>query len=135
MKHLKRFNESESSEFYEKITSHVFWEEIKDRNPLGRNFISFTEKERDYITDISEKYLKKCTIENSYQDDWIFILYGVYEIIITRDSDEWYYVKVEELVPEDERGGYRAYYKCDQLEGLSKLFEDEFNHYAISAPT
>jgi len=120
MKHLKRFNESESSDFYEEITSNDFWYENRE----GKDDVVITKKERDFIADISEKYLKKYQIEESYQEEWVFILYGVYEIIIKRNLDEWYYVKVEELVPEDDRGGYKAYYKCDQLDGLSKLFEN-----------
>ena len=118
MKHLKYISEGFSKEeYYQEITYSDYLNE-SDRNPddpFPINLVNFLEKK------IIPGYTIK-TIHNFFIARIKEIDKGhPNDICICRNDDEWYLVRIEFHLSNQEYG----YYRCDQVEGLIKLLKDK----------
>ena len=123
---LKKFNES-NSEWYEKISYDEYMEWTSSNGQYGKPS-EFTDSEVSVIKSCLSKtdrfkLLRNGPASNNPKGELISIGLSPYgswynkkvksSLTITKYTDEWFLCQVDD-----------SFYKCDQLEGLSKLIKD-----------
>ena len=116
MKHLKRFNESTSDEYYKKIDY-----------PYGVEYVYFdisTIREiSKLIPNYSYKYERAVNLgEPSLNFVSKTPTLGPDSITIRQMNDEWFIVS---LYYQDDRRNNTRTFKCDQVSGIEKLLQDK----------
>ena len=112
MKHLKKFNDNESLNFYSEITSEEYYIRFLEK-------IRISNKDVEYVSntlgDININL--DIVLATNYIDVYDKSKRNSMEIFtIIKSSDEWYIIESVKL---------GRYYKCDQIDGLSKFLKDK----------
>ena len=124
MKYLKKYNESESNEYFSEITKEEF---INQSYPVEFNLDELN-KISNYLKTLSSEsygYLIKME-EGRFQDKAIIKSYrrfggGIKTDLlmdIYSDVDEWYYVFLNSQLINHSEDWNVKFIKCDQFEGL-----------------
>lgn len=121
MKYLKRFNESNQYQ-YQKISWNEMnslrnWDDIRK---YSDKIVNYLKPKADYL---NHKIVPLAIKGNTYNflNIRIVLIGSQIELIIGVDEDEWFYVELNEITLETEES---VEYKCDQLEGLFQLLEN-----------
>jgi len=116
MKHLKLFNESDSSDYYEEVSLSDYekWRKVRIPQSLvrkieGRLVLGYGCKK------ITPTYL---SIES------ISSVNAKLSYMIRMSGDEWYWVDVDNSLVKKKGMASHVYYRCDQEEGLMRLLGD-----------
>lgn len=116
MRYLKRFNESNSEEYYQVIPhedyfDHFDWEPFDNKEFDKISELSYLNKSGDMKVEFDEDCEPRSEIVISSKN-------GNQSIHIFKCTDEWYYVKYSAF------DNSIDFYKCDQFEGLINLLKD-----------
>lgn len=120
MRYLKRFNESHQDQYqkisFDEMNSIRNWDDIRKYSDKIVNYL----KPKAYLY---HKIIPLAIKGNTYNflNIRIVLLDSQIELIIGVDQDEWFYVELNEVTSETEES---VEYKCDQLEGLFQLLEN-----------
>ena len=134
MKYLKLF---ESNEYYTQISRDDYTKKIGfdgggwDENFISDTWVSFTEKELEFIKNLTKGDIKEVMddvpsigsyirVEHTKIDRKTRIVEYHY-LWINKSKDEWYYLN-----------DYNSlYYKCDQFEGLIACLKNEISYLKV----
>ena len=118
MIYLKVFETFEEGDFFEEITLSDFNKIIHPESVLNKNnLIKLTQSEIDYLSKFSTGHGR-----GRWVCDFNFGEYGTRSYMFVqlyKTFDEWYYVIAASLY----HGKRYSYFKCDQLQGVEKLFQ------------
>ena len=115
MIHLKRFNESNDSEFYIEVSRNTYVSNSYSRSNLNNEddrFIRLSQLEVDRISKLSQSHGR---------GRWIceFNFSSTTRADVNKTIDDWFWIRIVK------NGSAMGYYKCDQIEGVFKLIRDK----------
>ena len=115
MKHIKKFNES-NSDYYFEISKNEYREIEVDPN----NQVEFDSNEKELLSTMGYELFRNLRWyeEESMESEEAYLSKNHTRIEIKKIWDDWYVVSYWSL-----SNVLYKYYKCDQWEGLLKLLE------------
>lgn len=136
MKHLRKFNEDSSSEFYTVIPNATEYNKLVEKYSPEQSFSTYEKNKIIGIIDTWDKGNKEVSYE--FKDTTFELMFGGrifgHEYNIIKMSDDWFLI---DTIPRDaytfatrnhrSYESYRKFFKCNQFDGVLVFLNDKCN--------